>query len=331
MSEKSPSTIHLTKQDIKCCLYERPSNSHKGSYGYIGLIGGNIRYSGAIRLANMANCAMRSGAGVVKLAAPRSLQNVLLPNILESTYFPLSDDGQGNFIFNENEINELISGLSLVAVGMGIGNTENTKALIKYLLMNYEGTLIIDADGLNALSSLIHDNSDMESADSSGMESADSCNKTINCSARVSDYSLIDNARSKVIITPHPKEFSRLSMLPIDEVLNNGVNHAYQFSQNHHVITLLKGNVTHITDGKTIYQVDRGCPGMATAGSGDVLSGIIAAVCGYNKDKLLLATATAAYIAGFAGQIAQEKYGAISMVASDTANHIAAAIKELSE
>lgn len=308
----------IKTEHIKQCLYERPANSHKGTYGYIALIGGNIKYSGAIRLANMAsdasllssnaNCAMRAGSGVVKLAAPISLKDVILPNILESTFYPLSDDNLGNYIFNQTEISELIESVSVVAIGMGIGNSLETEKLIEYLLKNYSGILLIDADGLNALSNLIHSNSQADA-----------------------DYSLIDNSQARIIITPHPKEFSRISSLSMETILKLPANVAYDFAKEHKVITLLKGNITYVSDGNDLYQVDRGCPGMATAGSGDVLSGVISAICGYNRNNLLLATAVAAYVTGYAGELAQEENGAISMIASDTARHIALAIHELAD
>ena len=298
----------ITKDDIKACLYERASDSHKGTYGYIALIGGNVKYSGAIRLANMANCAMRAGSGVVKLAAPSSLKEVILPNILESTFYPLADDGKGNYTYDKDEINELISGVSVVAVGMGIGNSQETKKLIKHLMTGYDGILLIDADGLNALSSLIHD-------DFSGS----------------ADYQLLDNAKARIILTPHPKEFSRLSAIDMKDILSDPAKVSWDFSRKHKVITLIKGNITYITDGNIIYRSDKGCPGMATAGSGDVLSGVISALCGYNRERLLAATAVASYVTGLAGELAEKEYGSISMVASDTAKHIAMAVRYLTQ
>lgn len=298
----------LTSENIQSCLYTRPANSHKGTYGYTALIGGNICYSGAIRLANMANCAMRSGAGVVKLAAPYTLKDIILPNILESTFYPLADDGLGNYTYDEPSIKELMDSVSTIAVGMGIGNSSNTEKLIKYLLENFTGILLIDADGLNALSALIH------------KEETTSVN-----------YELLDNTKATVIITPHPKEFSRISGISMSTILESPIESAYNFSKSHNIITLLKGHVTYVCDSTNVYSINRGCPGMATAGSGDVLSGVIAAICGYNKDNPLLATACAAYIAGYAGELAEQDYGSISMVASDTAKYIATAIKELSQ
>lgn len=291
--------IDFTDKLAADCLWKRAGECNKGTFGYIALIGGCSRYSGAIRLANMAGCAMRAGAGVVKLAAPKSLQSVILPNILESTYFPLDDDGDGNYIYDEAKLVELTNSVSVVAIGMGIGNTDQTGKAVEYLLKKYKGILIIDADGLNALSSL--------------------------------DYTCLDESDAKIIITPHPGEFARLCNKATEEVVEGRIKLAEEFSRNHGVITLLKGSETVITDGRDTYLSSTGCAGMATAGSGDVLSGVIAAVCAYNKNQLLKATATASYITGLAGEMAEAKMGAISMVASDTASYIAEAVKKLSD
>ena len=284
--------IYLTENtDFSDIFRKRAHNSNKGTYGYIGLIGGSQNYSGAIRLSNMAACAMRCGSGVVKIAAPASLAPIIMPNILESTFYPLSDK-DGNLMFVENEFEKLLN-LSAIAFGMGIGNTAETRKALEYLLLNYTGVLIIDADGLNALSLL--------------------------------DSSSIRDSKAKIVLTPHPKEFSRLTNISVNDILCKPIANAVAFAnaikcdQDSIRIVLLKGCSTIITDGISTYITNRGSAGMATAGSGDVLSGVIAAVCGYNKDKALLAVTASSYITGIAGELSSEKYGDISMIASDTA------------
>ena len=143
----------IEEADVEEWLPERKSFSNKGTYGYTALIGGSLRYSGAIRLAYMANAAMRCGAGVVKVALPGSLRHDVTPHILESTIFPLSDN-DGNVIFSKDEVSELISNVKTVAFGMGIGVSDDTKEFLIYLLENYKHRLIIDADGLTLLSGI---------------------------------------------------------------------------------------------------------------------------------------------------------------------------------
>ena len=276
------------KEDIKDCFSKRLNFSHKGTYGYTAIIGGSEKYSGAIRLAYLANAAMRSGAGVVKVGLPASLIHDVNPHILESTVFPLSDSA-GALVFNKEEIKDLIGNVKTVAIGMGIGISEETEKAVGFLLKNYPGKLIIDADGLTVLSRL--------------------------------DRDLIRKAKGTVILTPHLKEFSRLSGLPMEEIQTSPIISAENYAKDTGVILLLKGTSTIITDGERTFIVDAACPGMATAGSGDVLSGILSAVCAYINDPLMAVTA-GAYINGKAGETAEKKTNPVSMIASDTVSCI---------
>ena len=270
--------------DIAGILGKRKNFSNKGTYGYTALVGGSTRYSGAIRLAYLANSAMRSGAGVVKVALPTSIVHDVSQHILERTIFPLSDG------YVPEEIDELISNVRTVAFGMGIGTGDAAAAILEHLITKFNGTLIVDADGLNLLS------------------------KT--------DREMLRSAPATLVLTPHIKEFSRLCGLEIAKIQEDPIGNAVRYAKETGSIVLLKGPSTIITDGKRVYLTDRGCPGMATAGSGDVLSGIVAATCSYVEDKTL-AVAAAAYINGAAGEKAEERTGAISMIASDTVAAIA--------
>ena len=285
----------MEAKDLAGLFAPRKNFSNKGTYGYVALIGGSVRYSGAVRLAWMANAAMRAGVGVVKVAVPGAIRQEVASAVLESTLFPLSDDGNG-IVFSENEIAELISNVKTVAFGMGIGTGEGARKTLEYLLGHYKGTLIVDADGLTLLSRM--------------------------------EQAVLRNPSCSLILTPHLKEFSRLTGFSTEEILANPVQAAEGYASANHVILLLKGPATIITDGETTYLTDSGCAGMATAGSGDVLSGILAAVAAYTKD-LLCGTAAAAWINGKAGEMAQEKMGTAGMIASDTVSCIPAVIREL--
>ena len=285
----------IEEGDIRQLFRPRKNYSNKGTYGYTALIGGSERYSGAVRLAGYASAAMRSGAGVVKLAAPKNLGSVIMSEILESTYFPLSEK-EGAVVFEEREIAELISNVKTVAFGMGIGTSEGAADILKYLLTHYEGKLIVDADGLTLLSRM--------------------------------DRESINNRRCELILTPHIKEFSRLTGKEIKDILEAPVNAAMSYAEDNRLILLLKGPSTIVTDGEKTYIVDAGCAGMATAGSGDVLSGILSAVCAYSDD-MLMAAAAGAYINGKAGVAAQDMNGSISMTAGDTIKCIPGIIKAL--
>ncbi len=295
--EPADTPYHLIESsDIKELIGVRPNFSNKGTYGYTALIGGSLRYSGAIRLAYLAHAASRSGAGVVKTAVPRSIASDVAGRILEETIFPLGDDGDGNVVYVKEEIDELISNVKTVAFGMGIGTSPEAAHILEHFLGSYKGTLIVDADGLTLLSRL--------------------------------DKSVITGRSCDLILTPHIKEFSRLTGSTTDEILSDPVGKACQYAAGVRCTVLLKGPSTIITDGGRVFLTDRGCPGMATAGSGDVLSGIIAATAAYIEDKCL-AAAAAAYINGAAGELASEKFGDVSMLAGDTVSNISEVIKNL--
>lgn len=277
--------ILMEEEDVRALLPPRPHCSNKGTYGTVALIGGSLPYSGAIRLAGMANAAMHSGAGIARVAAPRSLCPVIASAVLESTLCPM-EDREGSLLFSEDSLQRATAGTRVAAFGMGAGYTEETRRILRWLLRYYDGTLILDADGLNALAAI-------------GPEQ-------------------LRTAWCRVILTPHPGEFARLNACSVQEVLEAPVPMAETFARENRAIVLLKGAATVITDGETTYLADRGCPGMATAGSGDVLSGILAALCAWLPEDLLRVTAVAAWINGRAGELAQEKSSDISMTAGDT-------------
>ena len=277
---------------------QRKNFSNKSTYGYVALIGGSAQYTGAIRLAALADAAMRSGAGVVKVAAPASICPLIAPSILEATLFPLPDrDGQA--VFDEEAMKSLLRGTKAAAFGMGIGQGHGAEEMLVWMLAHYEGTLVIDADGLNALSRM--------------------------------GPSVLDKKTCRVILTPHNMEFARLlGRESAAEVTADPIPLAVGFAAAHGVTVLLKGPTTVVTDGCDVLLVDRGCPGMATAGSGDVLSGILAAICGAGIEPLT-AAAAGAWVNGRAGELAEAAFGAVSMIASDTISQLPTVIRSLTE
>ena len=132
----------------------------------------------------------------------------------------------------------------------------------------------------------------------------------------------------RVILTPHLKEFERLCGIPISEIQRDPVGYAEQYAKETGVILLLKGACTVVTDGETTYLVNRGCAGMATAGSGDVLSGILAGLLGF-APPTPLTVACGAYVAGRAGELAEMEVNSVSMLASDTVAHVGEAVSEI--
>ena len=221
----------------------------------------------------------------------------MLPYILESTLYEL-DDIDGQFCFSHGAVDRLLYHTRAAAVGMGMGRSDEVKRLLEYMLCEYSGRLIIDADGLNVLAGM--------------------------------DIKYFKNASCRLILTPHPKEFERLCGKKFDEFRHDLVTAAKEYAANTGTILLLKGTTTIITDGKTVYLSDSGTSGMATAGSGDVLSGILTGICGYvSDDDLLLGVAAGAYLNGLAGELASREIPSIAMISGDTVRHIPDAMKQI--
>ena len=311
----------LEEADLRPFFSPRPNDSNKGSYGYLALIGGSRRYTGAIRLADQAAAGMRAGAGVIKAAFPESLYPVIVPSLLESTAFPLPDR-DGEILFSGEALRELTRNTRAAAFGMGVGTSDGAGETLRWLLSHYPGRLIIDADGLTLFSRLFPRPASGEGALSSSIPSfpGDASDPEAQGDRRF--------APSSVILTPHLKEFSRLTGRSLQEIQASPIPLAKAYAAETGVILLLKGPTTIITDGRRVILTDAGCPGMATAGSGDVLSGILAALAGW-MDSPLLAAAAAAFINGRAGEAAQAETNSISMIAGDTVAAIPRIISRL--
>lgn len=284
------------KSDAISLLEKRKEYSHKGTYGYITLIGGSYEYSGAIKLANLASSAMRAGAGVVRLATPQSIGVAVMPYLLESTLYPLSEEN-GAIKLDKNEIDGALKGIKALGIGMGLGQRGENQRVLEYILSSKALPVLLDADALNTISSL-------------GDE-------------------IIKNSKCKIVLTPHLKELERLAKIPLDKIEQNPALVAKDYAKSTGTIVLLKGTATIVTDGDKVVFIDTGCAGMATAGSGDVLSGIITSLLGQHPDKIFEMVCLGAYINGVAGMLACDEETDISMVASDTAKNISRAIKEI--
>jgi len=320
----------------------RDPDANKGDFGYIALVGGSLPYSGAIRLAAMANAAMRSGAGVCTVAAPRSICRIIAPQILEATLYPLSEEGDF-FSFREEEFEDLARRYRVICFGMGIGNTDETKKAVRWLLANYAGTLILDADGLNALAELLREERSASLKDNADGDSAKR--------GPIASSALLHEKKCSLVLTPHFGEYSRLSGISVENAKKDPVRACQSLAGALRAVVLLKGRTTVIADGRNalpaggasdkpscatdpaaavpVLLSETGTPGMATAGSGDVLSGILAALAAQNPTDLFLATAVAAYVNGLAGELAAAEHGEISMTAGDTARNVEQTIYQI--
>ena len=311
-------------EDIAEIIPDRIKNSHKGTYGKVALLGGAVEYSGAIRLSAMALAALKAGAGLSTVAIPRYLVTIMSQNILEVMIYPI-DSTDDEIVFNKDNIDGLINKVDVLTCGMGLGKSKAAHEIIYYIIKNFDGKLVLDADALNILSENID---------------------------------LLNEAKCKIILTPHMMEFKRLYDAAfcsseensrgehcepdIKYYEDNKLDLAKKFVEKYNVTLLLKGSTTIVASSNVgasinvgasftspqIRFIDRGTPGMSTAGSGDVLSGIITGLLGYIESEFD-ATVAAAFINGMAGEFAARDEGEISMTASDTVKHISEAIKAI--
>ena len=272
-------------------LSPRPADAHKGTFGRVLIVGGSLGMSGAPAIAGRA--ALRSGAGLVRVAVPQSILNIVATIEPCYTTIPLADDDVGR-ISNRAvaAILENAGQNDVVAFGPGVGIARGVKDALSALLAVENLRLVIDADGLN-------------------------------CLAKIGNWPRLTKA--SVIITPHPGEMKRLwkglfrEPLPDDRTVQ-----ATTLARKTGCIVVLKGAGTVVTDGTKVYINQSGNPGMATAGAGDVLTGIIAALIG-QKMPNFDAAVLGAHIHGLAGDIAAGKTGQISLIATDIIEALAPA------
>lgn len=279
---------------VKENLHVRAKDSHKGDYGRVLNIAGSKNMPGAAVLSTQA--ALRSGAGLVKLASVDPVINAAAASVYECVYQNMKA-GKAGEISAENAsvlINAMKSS-TVCAIGSGLSVTENTKKLVKELINNAEIPVIIDADGLNCL--------------------ADSID-------------IIRNAKGGAAVTPHPGELSRMLGLSIDEIIGDRLGAAVRFNSLYETAVLIKGSPTFIIGNDSAYVSFAGNPGLARGGSGDVLTGIAAAFAGMGM-PLTEALACAAYVHGRAADMAAEKLSETGMLPRDVIAHLPFVFKEM--
>lgn len=276
-------------------LPKRKRDSHKGTYGKAAIVAGSIEYTGAALLAATA-CA-RSGAGYTTLFLPKELLPVFFlrqPEILLKS----TNEG-GRYAFKPENMKELL-GYDSVAYGMGMGVSAEVAKGAVYLLERYAGKLILDADGLNSLAAFY------------GAELS----------------VLLQEKKCDVLLTPHVKEFSTLSGYSVAEIKENGISLAKRFAKAHGICLLLKDAASIVTDGCFVAVNTAGNSGQAKAGSGDVLSGVIAGLCAMGANTKDGASA-GSYLVGRAAELAAAQTGEYSLLATDVIAQLGKAFLEL--
>lgn len=287
-------------------LKKRATDSHKGTYGRALIIAGSRGMTGAASLAGYA--AIKSGAGLVTVAVPnRCLETVAAFHPCYMTV-PLADDQYGKIsTAAKSQIIELVANATSIGIGPGLSRSPDITVIVDSVYRNYTGPMVVDADALNALAS--SDLRDISNHDTS---------------------SRLPNAEGPRILTPHIGEFRRLiddSSISADDCRDR----AKEFADKHGVILVLKGHKTLVTDGSNHFENAVGNPGMATGGSGDVLTGTITALLGQGY-KPIKAAVLGVHVHGLAGDLAVEAIGSeLSIDAVDIANALGSAFARLTK
>ncbi|TWH78445.1 NAD(P)H-hydrate dehydratase [Sedimentibacter saalensis] len=279
----------ITIHDVREIITKRKRDSHKGTYGKAAFVSGSKGMAGAAVL-NL-NAALRSGSGLVKGFIPASIYNVVETMSLEAITHPFNEE---RLYFDEFS-REVLSFADVVSTGSGCTNLFNYEKILNSLLDECLNPLVLDAEGINLL-----------------------------------NLEKLKNHRQEIVLTPHYGEMARLLNKGVAEIRENIIETARSFSLFYNAYLVLKGARSLIScpDG-SIFINTTGNPGMATAGSGDVLTGIITSFIGQQID-IKHALMAAVFIHGLAGDIAAKNVGEYSLIAGDIIKYLPEAFKEIS-
>ncbi len=284
--------------DEKTCIDivpERKRDSHKGNFGRLMNIAGSDSMRGAAALSTCG--ALRSGAGLVTLASVESVINAVSANVYETMYMKINADKNG-FMDAEksyDELKERLAKCSSVSIGCGMGVTEKTTKLVKFVIDSTSCPVILDADG-------------------------------INCAANSID--MLKNIGNRLICTPHPAELARLLGVSLDEVLADRFSAAVKLSSLYDIIIVSKGCPTYIAGCGRAYVSFGGNPGLSRGGSGDLLTGIIAGLAAQGISPAE-AAAAGVYIHGRSADITAEELSEYGMLPTDVLSRIPLVFKEM--
>ena len=270
----------------------RVKRSHKGSYGKILVIAGTKKMSGAAVLTSRA--AYRAGGGLVKTFIEESISGIITTSIPEAIVETYNRDDDKLTNVDKNKLLEMLLWADTVAIGPGLDNDSISKEILEVVINNFDKNIVIDADGINALSK---------------------------------DISILENKKGNIVLTPHLGEMSRLTNIGIEEISNNTIKIAKDFSQEYKVTCVLKSARTVIALPNGMININiYGNSGMATAGSGDVLTGIIVSMLGQGLD-ISEAAILGTYIHSKSGDKAKESIGEHGLLANDIIDNIPYVIK----
>jgi NAD(P)H-hydrate epimerase len=278
-------------------LPKRPADSHKGRFGTVLVVAGSRGLAGAAALCGAS--ALRSGAGLVRVACAAEVQPTVAG--FEPSYmtYPLASDHDGLIRFDpaREALERLLPGADVLAVGPGLGQSEDVRRLVRWVVESVGLPTVLDADGLNGLAGQTH---------------------------------LLQGLSRPMVLTPHPGEFARLTGKTIAEIQADREGEAVALAAvAEPLVVVLKGSGTVVTDGRRVYVNTTGNPGMATGGVGDVLTGVIASLIG-QKLPAFEAARLGVYVHGLAGDIARDQNGEVGLIAGDVVDALPDAFYHLS-
>jgi NAD(P)H-hydrate epimerase len=263
-------------------LPPRAPDSHKGDFGRVLIVAGSRGMSGAAVLC--ASAALRGGAGLVRVAVPADILAIVAAGNPCYMTAPLPHDDQGRLAAAaEAGVLSLAATSDVIAAGPGLGQAPPVAAVVRALLARTTAPLVLDADALNVL---------------------------------VGQTEGLRGRSVPPILTPHPGEFARLLGRKVSGEPAERRELAARFAAEHGIVLVLKGHGTVVTDGRRIYVNTTGNPGMATGGSGDVLTGLIAALLGQRLEPFAAAQ-LGVHLHGLAGDLARNELGETSLIATD--------------
>lgn len=274
--------VHLNHNDVLSILPDRDPFAHKGDFGRVLLLCGSKGYTGAAALA--AKGALRTGAGLVFLGVPESIYAIEAVKLTEPIVFSLPDE---NGMFSKNaieQIQEKMTQMDAVLIGSGMGRSEGCASVLRFVLENFSGPVILDADGINLAAA---------------------------------HKDVIRRRDCPTILTPHAGEFIRFNSASTEADPEKAEILARELG----AIVVLKGHNTVTTDGFETYINDTGNPGMAVGGSGDVLAGMITGLVGQGIQPLK-AAAAAVWLHGASGDLCAKDMGQYAMLPTDLLKYL---------
>ncbi|MBQ9515700.1 MAG: NAD(P)H-hydrate dehydratase [Ruminococcus sp.] len=276
-------------------LPARPDDAHKGTMGTLCSITGSYGFSGAAVLS--AKAALRSGVGLHYQVIPEPVYPVFASSVYESVCVPVRGNSLGTVAPTDSDaILNTLSRATAVLIGCGMGNTSATAEVLRTVVKNSEVPVVIDADGINALSQHMN---------------------------------ILNEQNAPLILTPHIKEFSRLSGLDVPDIIEHQSKVAEEFSLAHpDTVLVLKSHRTVIAENGVLYRNTAGNSGMAKGGSGDVLAGIIASLAAQGAAPFEAAI-MGVHIHALAGDLAAVKHGRTSMLPSDIIDNLGEIFKRI--